>query len=323
MKEYHVSGIGNPLLDLTLTISEDILEKYKLTKGTVSFFNSLEITKILEDLKDYEIQKTPGGSTANVLAGVSSLGGNSALLGKIGNDEHGEIYTNETNTVGTTPKLSKHDTEATGIAITFITPDGERTFAVNLGAALHFDENDTHADTIRNSQILHIEGYKIEETKDNNIILNAVKIAKENGTKVSIDLSDSGLIKRNYDYLKKFIKEHADIVFANEDEAEAFTGETGVDALNKIKELCEMAIVKLGEKGSLIKTDNELIEVPSHKTKVKNTNGAGDMYAAGILYGLTHNLDLKKSGEIASKAASMVVAEKGSRVNKKLDNLTK
>ena len=135
---------------------------------------------------------------------------------------------------------------------------------------------------------------------------------------ISLDLSESNLIKRNLDFFKKFVKDYVDIVFVNETEAEAFTGKKEEEALNEISHFCKIAIVKLGERGSLIKSSNRIYQIPSFKTNVINTNGAGDMYASGILYGLANNLDLKASGTIASFAASLVVASSGAR----LDNLS-
>jgi sugar/nucleoside kinase (ribokinase family) len=313
--KYHVVGIGNPLLDLTLQIDNELLKELGLKKGSMHLVELAEAENILKKINQHEIKKTPGGSVANVLAGVSSMGGKTVLLGKIGLDEHGQTYHDETSRAGVEPRLTRHDSEKTGHAIAFITPDGERTFVVHLGAALHFELEDIHDDSIKNSHFLHLEGFKLEDCRLKNTINHAVKVAKDNKTKISVDLSDSELVKRNLDYLKHFVKENVDIVFANEDEAKAFTGVNETEALDEIYKMCDIAIVKLGERGSLIKASNCIHKIPPYKTIVKNLNGAGDMYAAGILYGLANNMPLEKSGNIASYIASLVVATEGARAD--------
>lgn len=319
--QYHVSGIGNPLLDLTLRVEDEFLEQIGLKKGGFRLVELREAGDIINKINSQSVKISAGGSVANVLAGIGALGGKTVLLGKIGNDEYGQIYSNETKRFGTDSRLVVHETEGTGHAIAFITPDGERTFIVHLGAALHFDSADIHEDSIKNSDFLHIEGFKLEDCLLKNTISHAVKIAKENNTKISVDLSDADLVKRNLEYLKKFIKENVDIVFANEGEAKAFTGLEEKEALEEIYKICDIAVVKLGERGSLIKANNVIYEIPVYRTVVKNLNGAGDMYAAGILYGLAKGMPLEKAGNMASQAASMVVAEDSARVEVDLKHI--
>lgn len=320
--QYNVSGIGNPLLDLTLKIEEDFLIDTGFKKGGMHLIDEMEAEKIMKKIKAHDIRISPGGSVANVLAGVSGLGGSTVLLGKVGQDDYGAKYLTETKNAGTESMLIHDKDRRTGHAITFITPDGERTFAVHLGAALHFGKKDVHTKSIKNSQILHMEGFKIEDCRENDTLQYAIKVAKESQTKISVDLSDGELVKRNFDYLKKFIHDHVDIVFANEIEAEAFTGKKEKDALHEISKLCETAVVKLGEKGSLIQSNGHLHEIEPNKIIVENTNGAGDMYAAGILYGLTNGMPMDRAGKMASHLASLVVASEEARLNKDLRKLS-
>lgn len=319
--KYNVSGIGNPLLDLTLRVEENILFDMGLKKGSMHLIDEEGAGKLMNGIKAREIKISPGGSVANVLAGVSSLGGKTVLMGRLGRDEYGDRYLAETGQAGTEARLIIDKNRRTGHAVTFITPDGERTFAVHLGAALHFGKKDVHAESIAASQVLHIEGFKLEDCRNNDTLHYAVKIAKESQAKVSIDLSDGELVKRNLDYLLKFIHDHVDIVFANEIEAGAFTGEKELEALHALSKICETAVVKLGEKGSIIKKDGKITELKANKVLVENTNGAGDMYAAGILHGLTIGLPIEKAGQRASHLASLVVATEEARLNADLKNL--
>ncbi len=313
MKKYSVVGIGSALLDFTFEVNDSFLNEIGLRKGEMQLIGKEKSEEILKRLKNFPVKISPGGSASNVIAGVSYLGENSAFIGKIGNDSHGKIYEEKTKEAGVNALFSRHETELTGHAITFITPDFERTFAVHLGSSLHFKKENINEDAIKESRILHLEGYQLGDEELKKAVYRAVKIAKENNLLISLDLSDSGLIKNNLSIFKDFIKENVNIVFANESEAKAFTGKNAEDALGEMSKICDITIIKLGEKGSLIKFENKTYKIPAYKTKVINTNGAGDMYAAGILYGIINNLDLEKSGRIASYAASLVVGKPEAR----------
>lgn len=319
-KKYHVIGIGNPLLDFTFNVEDSLLNELGLEKGRCNLIDKEKSKEILEKLKNQEKIISPGGSAANVLSGISFLGGNTAQIGKIGKDNHGEIYESKTSEQGIFSILKKHPSESTGHAITFITPDGERSFATYLGASLHLKKEDIDEEIIRDCEILHIGGFQLEDPNLRETCIHAINLAKKNNIKVSIDLSDSGVIERNLDFLKELTKNHIDIIFVNETEAKAFTGKEEYEALDEIAKICEVAIVKLGDKGSLIKSQDKTYTIPINRVKEVNTNGAGDAYAAGILYGLTNNLDLEKSGKIASHISSLVVANTSARLDKSLKN---
>jgi sugar/nucleoside kinase (ribokinase family) len=313
-KEYDVSGIGSSLLDLIYNVDEHILEELGLKKGEMRLIDKEKSKQILNKLEFHKSKTIPGGSCSNTIAAASNLGSKTAFFGKIGNDHHGNLYEEQTSEIITTPILSKHPKESTGHAITLITPDGERSFATHLGASSELDLETLSHDIITRSKILHLEGYQLANEKSREIILHAVKIAKQSNTKISIDLSDAHIVKTNHQFIKDFIKDHIDIVFANEDEAKAFTGKDPEQALHELADHAEIAIVKLGEKGSLIKTNNEIHRIEPEKTIVVNTNGAGDAYAAGILHGIANNLHLEEAGKQASKIASMIISNDGARL---------
>jgi sugar/nucleoside kinase (ribokinase family) len=318
MKKFDVVGIGSALLDFIIEIDDNVLAEMDLKKGEMHLIDEKKSKEILKKLEKYEVKTAPGGSAANTLAGISALGGSAVFLGKIGKDKHGDFYEQKTNENGVNSRLSKHDFAATGHTITFITPDSERSFATHLGAALHFRKEDILEEDIKNSRILHIEGYQLEDPALKEAAVHAMKIAKANNVKISVDLADPALIGRNLEPLKKLVKDYVDIIFVNEKEAEAFTGKKEEEALHEIYDMCEIAVVKLGEKGSLVKADGMIYRIPINKIKVVNTNGAGDAYAAGILYSIAKNIDMEKAGKIAAYISSQVVASAGARLNKSL-----
>jgi len=317
-KTFDVAGIGSPLLDFIFEVHDGVLAEIDLKKGEMHLIDEEQSKKILEMMRSYSVKTAPGGSSANTLAGICALGGTAVMLGTVGNDEHGGIYEQKTVEHGVVSRLSRDDTKTTGHAITFITPDSERTFATHLGAALSFRRDHVFEEDIKRSRILHIEGYQLEDPALKDTCIHAMEIAIENSTKVSIDLADPALVGRNLESITDIVKRYADIVFVNEMEAHAFTGKHDLEALHDIYDMCEVAVVKLGEKGSLVKADDDYWVFDAYKTSVDNTNGAGDAYAAGILFSLARGIEMEKAGKIASYIAAQVVASPGARVERSL-----
>lgn len=317
-KQFDVVGMGSPLLDFIVEVDDSLLTKMNLNKGEMHLVDKETSEMIFEKISGSHITIVPGGSSANTLSGVSAFGGRTAFMGKIGIDTHGTTYEEMTSNDGVLPRLIKEPHATTGHAITFVTPDKERTFATHLGASLYFKKEDVNNLDIIASKILHCEGYQLEDLELRLSVLHAMQVAQEHGTKISIDLSDSALIRRNLNFIRQLITDYVDIVFVNDDEAEALTGKSGEEALRSIAELCEIAVVKQGEKGSLIYKDGEVHVILPHEVIVTNTNGAGDMYAAGILYSLANNIPLHKGGALASFAAAQVVSSVGTRLDETL-----
>ncbi|MDO8566405.1 MAG: adenosine kinase [Candidatus Moranbacteria bacterium] len=326
-KEYDIIGVGNPLLDIIFEVEEALLISHKLKKGGMHLVTSAQSQKIFAGLKKYKKTFAPGGSAANTLSGVGVLGGKGLFLGSIGRDKHGDAYLQALSTSGVKTKLARHAKEKTGSAITLITPGGERTFVTCLGAASCLREEHIAEKDIQKSKILHIEGYLLEEKNTRRAVLRAMNFARKHATLVSIDLSDAGIIMRKKVLIRNLIRKYADIVFVNEDEAFAFTGEKERAALEVIGDLCDIAVVKLGARGSLIKSQGQVYMVDPYRVVVMNTNGAGDMYAAGFLHGLAGGHEIPLAGQVASCVAALVVSSPGARIHtrhhKKLKNVLK
>jgi sugar/nucleoside kinase (ribokinase family) len=250
------------------------------------------------------------------LHGIALLGGNVVFCGKVGRDKHGDIYEEKIVQNGVKSNISRCDKSMTGHAITFITPEGERTFAVHLGAAINLQKEDVFFDDLKESKILHIEGYQLEDKNLREVSLHAMQFAKKNNVKISIDLADAGVVSRNKEDLRKIVKDYADIIFANEEEAYAFSGKKGTEALNEIAKISEMAIVKLGKDGSLVQKGKEICRIKGIKAKAVDTTGAGDMYAAGFLYGLCKGHDMMICGNLGSYFAAKVVEQVGARLDR-------
>jgi sugar/nucleoside kinase (ribokinase family) len=312
--EFDVCALGSALLDFTVEADAELLEKFELNKGEMHLIGTDSSIEILSTLESFPMTITPGGSSANTAAGIMNYSGKAVFNGKVGNDKHGEIYIRETEKTGVISEIKK-DSSITGHAITFITPDLERTFATHLGAASNFSESDVSVESIVKSRILHLEGYLFEPPQLYDACKRAMRNAKSSGTLISIDLSDPALIERIHSRFEEVVQEYADIIFVNELEAEAFTGKKEADALNMIAQSCSFAVVKLGPGGSIIKHDGAVCEIPAYPADLVNTNGAGDMYAAGALYGICRGLSAEQCGKLGSYGASLVVSRGGARFN--------
>ena len=315
--EYDVLGMGSALLDFTVKVDDAELEEFGLKKGGMQLIDEARSREIRSRLEGRPVEITPGGSSANTLAGISNLCGKGIFSGKVGFDPNGDRYIQDTELAGVKALIGR-DRSMTGHAITFITPDSERTFATHLGASLRFDRDDISEEYIKKSKILHIEGYLFEPPGLREACMRALEIAKRNNVLISVDLSDPGLIDRIYKTFRQIVREFVNIVFVNEDEARAFTKNEREEALEDLYAVCDFAAVKLGAEGSIIKSGGSVYRIPAVRTQVVNTNGAGDMYAAGVLYGIARGLDPERSGRIGSFVSSKVVSQVGARVRGKI-----
>ena len=190
MKKYDVFGIGSALMDILVEVDEKQLLEFDLKKGGMRLVDESQAVQILDKISHLKPKLAPGGSAANVLAGIANMGGNVVFCGKVGRDEHGLIYEQKMIDGNVNPRISKAD-RITGNAITFITPDFERTFATHLGAALLLEKEDVFEEELKASKFLHVEGYQLEGNLKNTA-LHAMELAKKNDVKISIDLADAG-----------------------------------------------------------------------------------------------------------------------------------
>ncbi len=312
---HDVVSLGNPLMDILIDVEEGFLKELNLVKGNMHLLDKEEIKKIEEKLDQNKIKLAPGGSEANTLAALSMLGHKVVYFGKVGQDEHGKHYHEKLLEHGVISKVIKVD-GMTGRAITFITPDSERTFATHLGVSVLLEDSEINEADIMEAKFLHLTGYVLSGEKTRKAAMLALDIAKNNNVKICLDLADPNIVKANKETLQLVAKEYADIIIANDSEAKAFTNQEPEQAINTLSEIADIAIIKLGAKGSLIKSKDNLIKIPGFKAKAVDTTGAGDTYTAGFLYGLLNNLDLEASGKIASFIASKVVEVKGARLDK-------
>ena len=311
IKKKSVLGIGNALIDVLITITDDaVLQKFGLPKGSMTLVDAILSAEIKKETKNSKRSIQTGGSAANTVHGIAKLGGQCGYIGKISSDEFGDFYLEDFRN----NKINTHffySETGTGHATGLISPDSERTFGTYLGAAMELTADEMTHEIFRDYGILHIEGYLVQ---NHALIEAAMRIAKENGLLVSIDMASFNIVEANIDFLHRIISEYVDIVFANEEEATSLTGKKPEEALLEIAEMCSIAVVKLGANGSLIKSGDRVIRIDAISAKSIDTTGAGDIYASGFLYALTENLDLEIAGKIGSLLAGNVVEIIGSKI---------
>lgn len=311
IKRKSVLGIGNALIDVLISITDDtVLQKFGLPKGSMTLVDAVLSAEIKREAEINTRVIQTGGSAANTIHGIAKLGGQCGYIGKISNDEYGNFYLEDfkKNRINTHFFYSQ---TGTGHATGLISPDSERTFGTYLGAAMELTAEEMSHEIFKNYGILHIEGYLVQ---NHALIEAAMRIAKENGLLVSIDMASFNIVEANLDFLHRIIRQYVDIVFANEEEALALTGKNPEEALSVIADMCSIAVVKLGAHGSLIKSGDRVIRIDAISAKSIDTTGAGDIYAAGFLYALAENLDLEVAGKIGSLLAGNVVEVMGAKI---------
>lgn len=292
---------------------ESVINELGFPKGSMQLVDAETSKLIAEKTKKYKKEMASGGSAANTIHGLARLGVETAFIGVIGRDETGKFFEEDMKKSGIKPLLFKSDSPS-GIATAMITKDGERTFGTFLGAAVELSADMLTKELFEGYDILHIEGYLVQ---NHELIEKALKLAKDAGMKVSLDLASFNVVEDNLDFLKEMVEKYVDILFANEEEAKAFTGLSPEEALNEIARISDISIVKVGSKGSMIKQGDTIVNIEPIKANPIDTTGAGDIYASGFLWGYVNNLGFEKAGYAGSLLASTVIEVIGAKFDDK------
>ena len=304
-----IIGMGNALVDVLVRIDDDsLLEKLHLPKGSMQLIQEDTLSEIRKYTSGMKIHRSTGGSAGNTVCARAALGANPGFIGKVGQDETGAFFGDTLRQRGVNALLATCDLPS-GIASTFISTDGERTFGTYLGAAATLRAEDLSRKMFAGYNYLYIEGYLLQ---DHDLMLRAVQLAKEEGLQVCLDMASYNVVEAERDFFDQLIVKYVDIVFANESEALAYTGKAPHEALEEIASKCSIAVVKTGKEGSLVKKGTEVIQLLSCPVdNVLDTTGAGDFYAAGFMYGLTCGYSLEKCVQISTILATAVIQEVG------------
>jgi sugar/nucleoside kinase (ribokinase family) len=312
--QYDVFGMCNPLYDIQAEVQETVLAELGVQKGGMFLIDAEQQQRMVARIFDQIVNAESGGSGANTMIGLSQLGGRGCYAGKIGDDEHGALYAESLRARNVTVSV-RSGKGTTGICLVLITPDAERTLCTYLGICRELGPVDIDLDAIRASKYLYVTGYLWDTDSQKAAVLRAMAAAKRAGVSIALSLSDPFCVSRHRSDFLDIAGEYVDLLIGNHEEVQGLMDvPDSRDAIRETSRLCSMAAVTLGAQGALLRDGDRIVEVAARKVKAVDTTGAGDMYAAGLLYGLTHGLSIEKSGHLAGYAAAEVVARLGPRL---------
>jgi sugar/nucleoside kinase (ribokinase family) len=292
-----IMGIGSALVDILVKAGDAFVAQTGVPKGGMVYFDPPTIDRVLQQA-DGAAQVVPGGAACNTIAGVARLGGETRFLGKCGQDPFGDLFETELVRSGVDTLLVRATTP-TGRVLSLITPDSQRTMLTFLGASAEMAREEIPPAHFEDCAIALIEGYLVY---NRDLFLYAMQSAHRAGARIVLDLASFTVVEENHQDLRSIVSQYVDILIANEDEARAFTGlRNETDALRALAAQAELAIVKLGARGSMIAHAGQILAIPPQGGNgVVDTTGAGDLWASGFLYGLVRGLPLAQCGRLAS-----------------------
>jgi len=321
---YDVVGIGNAIVDIIVQCDDAFLSKHSLDKGFMRLINARQADELYA-LMGPGVERS-GGSAANTIAGLSSFGGRGGFIGRVANDQFGKVFTHDIRSIGVAYDTAPAKSGApTALCLILVTPDGERTMNTFLGASTELGSGEVDANLIAAAKITYLEGYLFDKPEAKQAFHTAAEIAAKAGAKTALTLSDAFCVDRHRADFRKLVHHGVDILFANEKEITAlYEVNSFEDAVAAVRGECEIAVLTRSEQGSVIVTPKHTIEIrPEDVDKVVDVTGAGDLYAAGFLYGLTRDLSLADCGRLGSLAAAEVIGHIGARPERPLIELAR
>lgn len=313
-RKFDVVGIGNAIVDIIARCEDSFLSKHDLAKGFMKLVGAEEAAQLYEAMGP-AIERS-GGSAANTIAGLASFGSECGFIGRVASDQFGGIFRHDIRSLGvafeTPPSL---DGEPTARCLILVTPDGERTMNTFLGVSVHFAPGDLDAGMIEAAKVVYLEGYLFDREEAKAAFKEAARLARKSGAKVALSLSDAFCVDRHRADFLALIRDGADIVFANEKEITSlYEVNSFAEAADAAMRDCELAVLTRSDAGSVIVSKGETIRVtPDLVSAVVDVTGAGDLYAAGFLYGFTNAAPLEICGQLGSLAAAEVITHIGAR----------
>lgn len=314
MSEVQVVGIGNAIVDVFATADDALLERHGLPKGAMTLIDAQRAIDLYSQMGPG--REMSGGSAGNTIAGIASLGGSCAYIGRVRDDQLGDIFRHDIRALGVTFETpAASEGPPTARCLVFVTPDAQRTMATFLGICTQLSPEDIDDSLIGRAQVTYLEGYLWDDVRAKSALVKAATAAHKAGRKVAFTLSDPFCVDRHRAEFRELIREHVDILFANEIEiGSLYETATFDDALRRSRADVDLAVLTRSEKGAVIVQGEAVHSVPAEPVaRVVDTTGAGDLYAAGFLHGLTSGRDLPTCGRIGGICAAEVISHVGAR----------
>jgi sugar/nucleoside kinase (ribokinase family) len=313
-KTFDVVGIGNAIVDVLVQTQDDFLEDHGLTKGTMALVDQSQAEQLYASLGPG--LETSGGSAANTLAGLAQLGGRAGFIGRVRNDQLGDIFAHDIRAVG-----AHYETAAatagpsTARCLILVTPDAQRTMCTYLGASVNLHPDDLDLDLVRQAKVLYLEGYLWDSDEAKQAFIAAAEVMRQSGGQVALSLSDAFCVDRHRESFQELVDGHVDILFANEMEITSlYKANSFEEAVDQVRGRCRVAALTRSAEGSLVLSGEQSLPIaPFSLGDLVDTTGAGDLYAAGFLYGYTQGENLERCGRLGSLCAGQVVTQLGPR----------
>ena len=319
MKKYDVTGIGNALVDFEFRATDQFFEENGIEKGLMTLVDEARQKELMQVIDTDHAKKQCGGSAGNTVIAINQFGGKSFYCCKVANDETGHFYMNDMKENGVDHNLNSTALEegVTGKCLVMVTEDAERTMNTFLGITETYSESNVDEEAIKASKYVYIEGYLITSENGKAAMKYAKKIAEDNGVKVAITFSDPAMVKYFKDPFSEVLGDGVDILFSNEEEAMLYTGkDTLIEAGEELKKIAKQFVITKGEKGAVIWDGDSFIDIDPFPAEAIDTNGAGDMFAGAIMFGVTNGYSFDSSGKLAAMASAKVVSEYGPRLRR-------
>lgn len=314
---YDVYGIGNALVDIQARITDRELDSLGFTKGIMTLVDEEVQLRVLTSLRGAAISRCAGGSAANTILGVADFGGKAAYAGKVGGDGLGEFFLEDMRKIGVGIEVPPSAGQ-TGTCVVLITEDAQRTMLTHLGVSATLGPEDISEEEVRKAKYVYVEGYLFTAEQTRAAALRAIELAKRNGVKVAFTVSDPFLIQLFREQFWELIQGPVDLLFCNLEEARSLTGEQdAIACAQAIHKHAENVALTLGSSGSMIMHEGQAFPIEGVRVQAIDTTGAGDMYAAGVLYGITNGLSWQQAGHLASHAAARIVTQLGARLQRR------
>ena len=311
----NVLGIGNALVDVQARVPDEFIPKVGFDKGVMTLVDDAVQVRVLSELGGIDTNRCAGGSAANTILGVRQLGGTTGYAGKTAADELGEFFLKDLRAAGVRIEVPPAGEGHTGTCVVLVTPDAERTMLTHLGVSATLSDADIDPGDCGRAEWVYVEGYLFGTPENQSAARAAIKAAKAGGAKVALTVSDPFLVNAFKADFLELIGGPVDLLFCNLDEARGLTGKRAAkDCADALAAYGPRLALTMGAEGSLLVDPLGLEHVPGVKTTAIDTTGAGDMYAAGILYGLTNGLEFEQAGRVGSLAAAKVVSQMGARL---------
>ncbi|MFV1964004.1 MAG: adenosine kinase [Pirellulaceae bacterium] len=316
--KYDVYGVGNALVDVQAQVTDEIVAETNFEKGLMTLVDDSQQRLVLQRIEGLPLNRCAGGSAANTIVGVAGLGGKAAYCGKVSQDAMGEFFLADMRAQGVAIDATPATSGPTGTCAILITPDAQRTMLTNLGVSATLTPDDVEEDKVREARYLYIEGYLLTGDTTKAAAYRAIEFAQKHNVTIALTASDPFLVNMIRDEIWKLVEGPVDLFFCNEEEAKSLTGkEDVIDCAHEIHKHAENVALTMGGRGSIIMHGGEAIPIEGVRIDAMDTTGAGDMYAGGLLYGITNGMDWKQAGRLASHAAARVVAQLGARLERK------